>query len=145
MPSVVGILVLTTELGVGLLTLLSCGRGLGAYIGLNGWMPLRTHIAQCYAPTDLGEVFKTNLGLEIPRAAERPSVLSIPVLLCHTTDDEVIDTELGQQAYEALRNLGMNVTWKEHEDGGHLGMLKRSGLDTVVEFLRDTLDIHPAL
>ena len=49
-------------------------------------------------------------------------------------DDEVIDIELGLQACEVLKNLGMNVTWKEQKDGGHLDMLKTSGLDTVVGF-----------
>ena len=71
-------------------------------------------------------------------------MLGTPVLLCHTTDDEVIDIELGQQACEALKRMGMNVTWKEQKDGGHLGMLKTTGLDTVVAFIRDTLDIQPA-
>ena len=59
-----------------------------------------------------------------------------PVLLCHPIDDEVIDVELGRQACDVLRDLGMNVRWMEQEEGGHLGMLKTAGLDTIVEFLR---------
>ena len=62
-------------------------------------------------------------------------MLGTPILLGHTTDDEVIDIELGRQAFEVLDNLGMRVTWKELPDGGHLGMLKTEGLDSIVTFL----------
>lgn len=119
-----------------MLTLLSCSRKIGAYIGLNGWMPLNTHIAQCHTPQDLADVFRARLEIKIPSSAGRASVRGTPVLLCHPIDDEVIDVELGRQACDVLRDLGMNVRWMEQEEGGHLGMLKTAGLDTIVEFLR---------
>ena len=137
-------LTLTSGPWTGLLTLLSRGQRVGAYVGFNGWMPLKAQIAQCHVPRDLAELFGEKLGLEIPLAADRSSVLGTPVLLCHTTDDEVIDIELGRQACGVLKNLGMNVTWKEQKDGGHLDILRTSGLDTIVGFLRETLNIQPA-
>ena len=48
----------------------SCGQRIGAYIGLNRWMPLQTQIAQCYALEDLAELLKVRLRLEIPLATE---------------------------------------------------------------------------
>ena len=126
----------------GLITLLSGRRKIGAYIGLSGWMPLKAEIAKCRTMEDLAMVFRTALGLETSLSAEQPSMLDTPVLLAHTTDDEVIDIELGQQACKVLRGLGMNVAWKEQNHGGHLGMLKPEGLDTIVEFLEGVLDMR---
>lgn len=33
----------------------------------------------------------------------------------------------------------MDVTWREELTGGHLGMLKTAGLDTLVTFMREKI------
>ncbi len=43
--------------------------------------------------------------------------------------------KLCQQARAVLEEMGMKVTWKEHQEGGHLGFLDTKGLDDVVAFL----------
>lgn len=63
-------------------------------------------------------------------------MLETPVFLAHNTDDEVIDVELGREARDVLVGLGIKIVWREEEEGGHLGMLRREGLDGVVDFLR---------
>lgn len=63
-------------------------------------------------------------------------MLETPLFLAHNTDDEVIDVGLGREARDVLVGLGMKIVWKEEEEGGHLGMLRREGLDGVVAFLR---------
>ena len=121
--------------------MLASGRRLGAYIGLSGWLPLREQIGRCHALKDLDNFFRRELGLKGSVSTEQSSMLGTPILLGHTTDDEVIDIELGRQASEVLQNLGMRVTWKEFPDGGHLGMLKTEGLDSIVTFLDELVNM----
>ncbi len=113
---------------------------IGAYIGLNGWIPFKTQTEKAtlpgWRPGDLAEFFNMTLALEISTPTHNAqSFLKTPVFLGHTTDDEVIDVELGQQARAVLEKMGMKVTWKEHQEGGHLGLLDTKGLDDVVAFL----------
>lgn len=97
-------------------------------------------VAKCQTSKDLATALQTELGLQTSSSAERLSMLDTPVLLGHIIDDDVIDIELGQQACEVLRSLGMNVTWNERKEGGHLGMLKTKGLDSTVAFLEGVLN-----
>jgi len=129
-----------SEHRTGLFTLLASQMKIGAYIGLNGWIPFKTQIQKAtlpgWRPEDLAEFFNTTLALEISRTTDdAQSFLKTPVFLGHTIDDEVIDFELGQQTRTVLEKMGMKVTWKEHQEGGHLGLLDTKGLDDVVAFL----------
>ena len=59
---------------------------------------------------ELGNFFRATLGLENSKPdVSAQSVLSIPVLLCHAVDDEVVDIELNRQACAVLEVLGMKV------------------------------------
>ena len=98
-------------------------------------------IKKCTGYQDLSELFSTRLDLEsgsMPPA--NGSVLSTPIMLAHSTDDEVIDVELGRKARNTLCSLGMSVVWREEEKGGHLCMLQSRGLDHVAAFLQETVD-----
>ncbi|KAL8923493.1 MAG: hypothetical protein Q9172_003100 [Xanthocarpia lactea] len=108
------------------------GLSQGSATGLNGWLPFRTQIGESASKGRLAEFFKSKLGLDV---CGRKSVT--PIFLGHNNDDEVIDIELGRQARHALQGLGMNIVWREEQEGGHLGMLNPSGLDPIAAFLRD--------
>lgn len=111
---------------------------IGAYVGLSGWVPLRAQIAECRNPEDLAGLCKAALGLadtDVPTTEEKPrSMLATPVSLGHTTDDEVINVELGRRTRDVLLEKGLEVLWFEESKGGHLAMLETAGLDSVVAF-----------
>ncbi len=114
------------------MTLLASELEIGGFVGLNGWLPFRTQIGESASKGCLAEFFKSKLDLDV---CGRKS--ATPVFLGHNNDDEVIDIELGRQARDALQNLGMNIVWREEQEGGHLGMLNPSGLDPIAAFLGD--------
>lgn len=118
----------------GLLTLLACQLQIGAFIGLNGWMPFKLQIEQA-KQDNLVQLFENTLGFPIEGLSPNRSDFDTPVFLGHTLDDEVVDLELGQQARDGLMRLGMKVTWAEHKEGGHLGLLDTKGLDDISAFL----------
>ena len=61
-----------------------------------------------------------------------------PVFLSHAKDDEVVDFDLGFQLRNILQQqLGMKVTWREYDDGGHW-IKEPEGFDDVLDFLKAT-------
>ena len=119
--------------------LLATEMKLGAFVGLNGWIPFRAQITESIPKGGLADFFKSALKLDVRRSDSDVSVHETPVFLGHTIDDEVIDIELGRQARSVLQTMGMNVVWREVQEGRHLGMLRTSGLDAIVAFLRREL------
>lgn len=128
----------------GLLAMLAEQYKLGGFIGLSGWMPFRAQIEEMGKKGSGGPVmraevldtfFKTTFGLEgLKSNVSAQSVLSTPVLLCHAVDDEMVDIELNRQACAALKALGMEVEWKEYQDGGHW-INEPQGHDDILVFL----------
>ncbi|TVY45154.1 Acyl-protein thioesterase [Lachnellula occidentalis] len=82
---------------------------LGGFIGFSSWMPLvaRTPVQQ----------------------------YTIPVFLAHCKDDDMVPVENGRNLRQDLEKRGLDVTWKEYEDGGHW-INEPQGVDDVVDFLR---------
>lgn len=111
-------------------------------------MPFKTQIEEIISssrkPEDLTKFFNATFGVVSSDAtpAQGQSCLDTPVFLGHTTDDEVIDVELGRQSVTVLEIMGMKVTWKEFLDGGHSGFLDTEGLDDIVAFLTKATALH---
>jgi lysophospholipase II len=89
-------------------------RRLGAFVGFCSWMP---------SPSDIPDICSNR---------------DTPVFLSHTKDDRVVDFKLGLQLRNTLQQqLGMNVTWRAYNDGGH--WIKESeGFDDLTGFLAST-------
>ena len=128
----------------GLIAMLAGQVKLGGFIGLSGWMPFRAQIEEIgkkelddsvMREEELGNFFRATIGLEDSKPdVSAQSVLGIPVLLCHAVDDEVVDIELSRQACDVFEILGMNVQWKEYQDGGHW-ISEPQGYDDMLLFL----------
>lgn len=97
--------------------LLLVGRQLGGYIGLSSWLSSRHTLV-----TMLDE----------------NEALSTPVLLAHCQDDEMICIVCGHQLRDELRWYGMNVAWREYEDGGHW-INQAKGERDIVDFISSTI------
>lgn len=125
---------------LGLFTFLATRRPLTAYIGLNGWLPSAAQIASAANREKLDDFLGGILNVhshEIPFLFE---AIGTDVFLAHTTDDEVVDVELGRQARDVLRGVGYRrVVWWEEGEGGHPGMLNTKGLDWVKGCLREVV------
>ena len=126
--------------------LLAGQHRLGGFIGIAGWMPFRKHFVDLAGSRNdrasLSTFYADTLGLtgasqsNVCRSNPQQNNV-IPALLCHCTDDDVVDVELGHQLRDALMSPGLdiNVTYKEFVPGGHW-IPCPDGFDSIVEFLR---------
>ncbi|KAI1121246.1 phospholipase/carboxylesterase family protein [Nemania abortiva] len=101
------------------------GRRLCAFIGFSGWMSLGD-----------GSVRESRelLGLAGPRVSDEV-YRNTPVFIGHSADDMVVPIEEGQRLRDTLVTYGMDVTWKEYQNGGHWINVPQ-GIEDVVAFLR---------
>jgi lysophospholipase-2 len=72
--------------------------------------------------------------------ANAANTLATPVFLSHSKNDEVVPIQNGRLLRDCLETLGMKVTWKEYEDGGHWiyepeDENVRNGIDDIEEFV----------
>lgn len=92
--------------------LLRGGLDIGGYLGFCSWLPLQDELSKASTAMDV----KT------------------PVFLAHSKDDGVIAITYGEQMRDTLRELGVQVTWREYGDGGHW-FNEPQGIDDIVAFL----------
>ncbi|KAK3078718.1 hypothetical protein LTS18_006801, partial [Coniosporium uncinatum] len=84
---------------------------LGGFIELCGWLPLRAQIDKYTKDRKLTS--------EAPRKSLNSDTLNTPVFLGHARDDDIVLIANGRTLRDSLKSLGMNVAWREYEDGGH--------------------------
>ncbi|KAI4268176.1 MAG: hypothetical protein LQ337_007995 [Flavoplaca oasis] len=117
--------------------LLAGQHQLGGFIGIAGWLPFRKQIDNQAA---LSKFYKETLGLPITGTgmSQIQTSATTPALLCHCTDDDVVDVELGHQLRDTLTasDLNINVTFTEFASGGHW-ISAPHGFDAIVDFLRN--------
>ncbi|KAL8857842.1 MAG: hypothetical protein Q9178_005598 [Gyalolechia marmorata] len=102
---------------------------LGGFIGIAGWMSFHKQVA------DLSKLYSDTL--QLPSTIRSQANNATSVLLCHCTDDDVVDINLGHQLRDALMapGLNMDITFKEFAKGAHW-IPSPLGFDAIVEFLR---------
>ncbi|KAL9626197.1 MAG: hypothetical protein Q9204_007503 [Flavoplaca sp. TL-2023a] len=114
--------------------LLAGQHQLGGFIGIAGWLPFRKLVDNQAA---LSKFYSDTLGLPITSACQIQTTATTPALLCHCTDDDVVDVELGHQLRDTLTasDLNIDVTFTEFASGGHW-VSAPQGFDAIVDFLR---------
>lgn len=117
-----------------IVTLLFSGLGVGAFIGMCGWLPFQS---QLHGSEDAVEgIFARLRPASIDSCFYKPeSVLSTPVFISHSQDDDIVPIQNGRMLCETLKELGTNVTWKEYQDGGHW-LNEPKGVDDMAAFLQ---------
>jgi lysophospholipase II len=130
-------------------TLLYGGIRLGGFIGLSSWLPFEPEITTTMADNMAWSIVGNRLHyshkmLNTPTdQAETTSVLSelsstfvleTPVFLSHSRDDDVVPIANGKTLSMTLEKLGMVVSWKQYEDGGHW-VNEPQGVDDIVLFI----------
>jgi lysophospholipase-2 len=102
-------------------TLLASGLRVGGFFGLCGWLPLSDEILKL---------------MNVPGRVK--DVLDTPVLLQHSSDDEVVPVQNGEGLATYLRKSGMSVRWKRFSNGGHW-LNEPKGMDGVVSFISEIM------
>lgn len=124
--------------------LLSDTKCLAGFIGLCSWLPLQGEVARIAAAIQIKEKKKnsepeqppsTDMAL-YPEPDRNTPCLKTPVFLSHSIDDDVVPVANGDRLCLGLRQLGMIVTCKVYEDGGHW-VNEPQGIDDMVTFIQN--------
>ena len=129
----------------------------GAFVGFSTWLPFSdkiqsftdfSYMSKAGATIDkninirakLSSLYIVGLGLGERPSDERDdesmrSLKEVPALLEHCQDDDVVDIALGRAMSDTLKDIGLDVLWKEHERGYHW-IKEPEGLNDLVGFLR---------
>ncbi|OAA34871.1 phospholipase/carboxylesterase [Metarhizium rileyi] len=132
-------------------TLLAEGQGgFAGLIGLCSWIPFARNVEQGIAARDslrghvqqvislysaLQDLYYTAEGNGRVKAEPIPSqIQAIPVFLGHALDDTVVPVENARRLQKVLSELGLSVSWREYDHGGHW-VNEPQGVDDIVCFL----------
>lgn len=102
-------------------------RGLAGLIGLCSWMPLG-------GKEELLRVLSDAKTADGAAAIEPRDASSTPVLLCHSSNDDVVPVQNGRALRDILEQ-SQEVEWHEYVDGGHW-VNEPQGVDDIASFLR---------
>lgn len=127
--------------------LLYGGIRLGGFIGLSSWLPFQddivtitTKFTKADALPQIRSLFHgTNHELKALQELSDlsgESALDTPTFLSHSQDDPIALPINGMDLSRTLEDLGLPVTWKSYEDGGHW-INEPRGVDDIVAFLHD--------
>ncbi|RAO68612.1 uncharacterized protein BHQ10_004624 [Talaromyces amestolkiae] len=113
------------------------GDDLGAVVGMCGWLPFAGRM-QDVASTDEDDLFERDDNaedkaqdafntavewlreeLDIPARSKSDMLKRTPVFLGHGVEDDGVDVWLGRKAASCLKDLGVDVCWKEYEQLAH--------------------------
>ena len=148
-----------------LFLLLSLETLIGGFVGLSGWLPFRDDIDEIARADTIQDIKQDGPSVSFGTSGENvvrdPQIdavefvrdilslegndiepskigqnsLTTPIFLRHGEDDQKIRYELGEQAAQTLRFLGMLIQWKVYSGLGH-GYKISNEIDDIVEFLR---------
>ncbi|CZS91652.1 uncharacterized protein RCO7_06967 [Rhynchosporium graminicola] len=126
--------------------LLFGGIRLGGFIGFSSWLPFEQEITtkmnesggwsideyrMYYNHKILNSSAESTL---ITSNGEKTNVLKTPVFLSHSADDDVVSITNRERLSATLERLGMVVSWKRYEDGGHW-IHEIQGVSDIVSFI----------
>ncbi|MCJ1407661.1 hypothetical protein MMC19_001732 [Ptychographa xylographoides] len=136
--------------------LLYGGIRLGGFVGLSSWLPFELEITTRMADNMAWSMggkrrpYSHKMLNTSTDQAETTSVLSdlsstfvldTPVFLSHSRDDDVVPIANGKKLSTTLEKLGMVVSWKEYEDGGHW-VNEPQGVDDIVLFIHSCCGVQ---
>jgi predicted esterase len=97
------------------------------------------NIALSSAAVTICNFVRDNMDLEPMTGSQHPPWVQTPVFLGHGTKDEKVKVGKGFRAAEFLRKVGMQVTWKEYDEGH--GYKIPEELDDIVQFLQERIAV----
>jgi lysophospholipase-2 len=129
--------------------LMHCDTRLAGFTGFCSWLPFeedmndvaRRSTPRGYLLLDIQMLLRPVLvgssHLHLRNGANPPkSPLTTPVFLSHSKNDDVVPIRNGEGLCQGLKSIGMAVTWKEYENGGHW-VDEPQGVDDMVIFLQN--------
>ncbi|KUL92324.1 hypothetical protein ZTR_02364 [Talaromyces verruculosus] len=114
------------------------GDDLGAVVGMCGWLPFAGRMQDVASTEEEDDLFeRDNVAeddaqdafddavewlreeLDIPARSKSDMLKRTPVFLGHGVEDDRVDIWLGRKAASCLKDIGVDVCWKEYEGLAH--------------------------
>lgn len=95
----------------------------------------RQHLTQSMVALEICNFVRDNMDLSPINSSEQPQCLRTPILLGHGRHDGKVKIEKGLRAAELLRDIGMQVVWKEYDEGHWYKVPNQ--IDDLAVFLRE--------
>lgn len=121
------------------------GRGVAGLIGLCSWLPMASSVEEiARACGNKAEAFtalqKLYTGVETLHleAENQAHFRTVPLMLAHSLDDEIVPIANGRRLKDAMENLGFDVDWHEYSQGGHW-VNEPEGVDDMVHFIKSNM------
>lgn len=119
--------------------LLFGGIRLGGFIGLCSWLPFQEEIHALSTGSPAATIAslraaQITANLSPNHSDFKADVLTTPIFLSHSKDDEVVPIQNGDKLHQGLKHLGMVIRRETYEDGGHW-INEPQGVDDMVEFI----------
>ena len=124
---------------------------ISGFVGYSTWLPFTSEVQGVVdgqktrhetreIENGLRSMYGSVLGLDDEsdsegNAGRHARLRGVPALLEHCKDDDLIDIALGRTIRDVLGGLGLDVSWKEYETGGHW-LKEPEGMEDLVAFLK---------
>ncbi|ROV98070.1 hypothetical protein VMCG_06991 [Cytospora schulzeri] len=111
---------------------------LAGIIGMSSWMPLSGMLTSGDGKTQLARLYRgSDCGSGPAARSDEDEVNPTPVLLCHSSDDDVVPVQHGRALRDILNRLpgDIQLEWHEYEDGGHW-INEPLGVDDLISFIK---------
>ena len=115
---------------------------LGGFVGLSSWLPFRTEIDEVVQQNEEAQARVARIRSLISKdgsVVSSTACLDTPVMIQHCMDDEVVPCTNGESLAKTLRNLRMQVDWREYGSGGHW-LNEPQGVDDLSSFLQALME-----
>lgn len=120
--------------------------GFAGMVGLCSWMPFATPAEESFEGdhgddassssffSHLQAIFATTANKSPPAKINVDAMRQTPMLITHSSDDEVVPVQNGRRLRDILQRQGLAVEWKEYPDGGHW-VNEPQGVDDMAHLL----------
>ncbi|CAK7232794.1 hypothetical protein SCUCBS95973_008377 [Sporothrix curviconia] len=130
---------LSNGCAMSLICTIALGGSIGGFVGMSGYLPFQDEMDAAMAAS---ERHKAAAGRKYVRGLleweETPEegAAKLPVFLGHGSDDEKLNVIFGEEASQAMAQLGFDVEWRRYEGLGHWYKIPDE-IDDVVKFMHD--------
>ncbi|KAF2170440.1 hypothetical protein M409DRAFT_19261 [Zasmidium cellare ATCC 36951] len=126
------------------------GEGIGAFVGMCGWLPLRGEMEGVVMEDELEDgskksglskvISRLREMLDLPSESDRRESLDVPVFIGHGEDDGTVSVRLAREAASLLERVGVEVECRMYPGLDH--WYSEEMLSDIIGFVKDRVKMR---